>query len=1256
MTFTKIIKNKYMNSIIKYIILINVFFLSIKDTKKIIMEDLKYDYNFFVEKYFESNNLVQFVIDSFNTIYDNLEEMLSDINLVFEVPNINKENTKIKFKIQNLRFISPVTYQDYPEDKSLNFPKTPLEALNTLQTYSTKIIGDVKITLSKLPVYDPNNDFTRKIINILNGREQYIKSIFDPLETREIIIQNAAEFMIPIMVGSKHCITTKLSKRQKWNIGLDPLSDGGFFIINGVEYAYQNTASYNFNSPTVIHNNFKKENSRAGYLAQKNIMYGTSYQSVFIIHQMKEDDLKITTYNYDLGVAIHAKNIHIVNPDKENYIPLGLLFKVYGAINDTDIINYVDRNGNNPSLQEFLIECLKKGYLHRKCNYSGEMTRDEALHEIGKLLIHENELKKIYEMKTKFQNESEETIEKLINFRIKETTLRILNDYFMININSNPGNVCYEMGNIIRKLYMAKQSPENQTDRDNLENRRVQLIGMQMVLAFQSILSNTFFESGKKIYSDIKNVVYKTLPKFKVSTYFDEGNRNVEQLKEAIQKFSNSVSINFNKIFLSRDVLDGRKQSRIVPLIIEHVTKAREYATIRDIVIRETSKDSVVGYDQRKIHPSHFGFLCPVQTPEGSGVGKYQQPTYPCYITIPKNPAKIIEWIKSTDYYIENPEKSINIGNYLFISVNNSIIGYCKKENGFKLYEKSMEYRAKNDRYLSVVLEREEYTIDYYTDCGRMMIPLINIEKYYESSKDEKFISSINSITWNDLIEKQIIEYFDPKMMAYNSLVAETIDKANNGEYNYTHILMPEGIYGNIPVSNPFTNTLKSSRSIISTSQVKHNISIPCYNFTTGTYKDIKILHHPHRQMIGSVVDNKMFGGAYPMYENVVVTFKHATYNQDDACVMNDSCLYRNMFAISIFKVFENIKNKQKESYIIGTAKAEGMAGKNFNIIDPAYAVPTSIGYKVNDNTVLIAKAIMQSKIIDKSIVYNKISASAKGNNEELTGNKYVITSNSVPDIYKNVSYKMVRCQLSLRTIVGNKFLSINAQKGVLGLAVEQHKLDISDDGIIPSIIMNPSSITSRETYGIALEPYFADYVARKKGSILINQFANKDELFDEIENIDLYKKFYNGRNGDELTNKLLTGLISYSAQEMLVGDKIHVRDKGGRNPQTRDPLKGKQNGGGASIGSMEVDALIAAGIMKSMKTENGRNSSNSTWTFCKICKTMSSYYDRLSNCFKCTRCGKLNEEDISVNGLCYKSVIFDSIMRGQGNICEYSD
>lgn len=65
------------------------------------------------------------------------------------------------------------------------------------------------------------------------------------------------------------------------------------------------------------------------------------------------------------------------------------------------------------------------------------------------------------------------------------------------------------------------------------------------------------------------------------------------------------------------------------------------------MVIKASSSGAKVSFQQRKVHPSFYGFVCPLSTPEnGENLGRYLSPTIYSYITIPQNTDKILSYLQ----------------------------------------------------------------------------------------------------------------------------------------------------------------------------------------------------------------------------------------------------------------------------------------------------------------------------------------------------------------------------------------------------------------------------------------------------------------------------------------------------------------------------------------------------------------------------------------------------------------------------------
>lgn len=87
---------------------------------------------------------------------------------------------------------------------------------------------------------------------------------------------------------------SKMTRREKYNYGLDLDDKGGNIILNGVSWNIQNSFSYPFNKPIVAKSTISGQVVRADYLYQEDVEFGNSYQSIFILvsEKSKEDKIK----------------------------------------------------------------------------------------------------------------------------------------------------------------------------------------------------------------------------------------------------------------------------------------------------------------------------------------------------------------------------------------------------------------------------------------------------------------------------------------------------------------------------------------------------------------------------------------------------------------------------------------------------------------------------------------------------------------------------------------------------------------------------------------------------------------------------------------------------------------------------------------------------------------------------------------------------------------------------------------------------
>ena len=166
----------------------------------------------------------------------------------------------------------------------------------------------------------------------------------------------------------------------------------------------------------------------------------------------------------------------------------------------------------------------------------------------------------------------------------------------------------------------------------------------------------------------------------------------------------------------------------------------------------------------------------------------------------------------------------------------------------------------------------------------------------------------------------------------------------------------------------------------------------------------------------------------------------------------------------------------------------------------------------------------------------------------------------------------------------GDKMAGRHGNKGVVSRILPQEDMPFLPDGTPLDIVLNPLGVPSRMNIGQVLEVHLG-YAAKTLGykvATPIFDGASYDEIQQELikAGIDPEGKswLYDGRTGERFDNKVTVGYVYFLKLHHLVDDKIHARSTGPYSLVTQQPLGGKAQFGGQRFGEMEVWALEAYG------------------------------------------------------------------------------
>ena len=180
----------------------------------------------------------------------------------------------------------------------------------------------------------------------------------------------------------------------------------------------------------------------------------------------------------------------------------------------------------------------------------------------------------------------------------------------------------------------------------------------------------------------------------------------------------------------------------------------------------------------------------------------------------------------------------------------------------------------------------------------------------------------------------------------------------------------------------------------------------------------------------------------------------------------------------------------------------------------------------------------------------------------------------------------VVRCYIAQKRkiSVGDKMAGRHGNKGVISRILPQEDMPFLEDGTPLDIVLNPLGVPSRMNIGQVLEVHLG-FAAKKLGwkvETPVFDSATLQDIEDMLVKAGYDKDgkswLYDGRTGERFDNRVTVGYMYYLKLHHLVDDKIHARSTGPYSLVTQQPLGGKAQFGGQRFGEMEVWALEAYG------------------------------------------------------------------------------
>jgi DNA-directed RNA polymerase subunit B len=637
-------------------------------------------------------------------------------------------------------------------------------------------------------------------------------------------------------------------------------------------------------------------------------------------------------------------------------------------------------------------------------------------------------------------------------------------------------------------------------------------------------------------------------------------------------------------------------------------------------------------FEARDLHPTHWGRLCPNETPEGSNCGLVKNLALSASISVGVNPEKIKQLLFEMGIIPAYNANSVFRTSGAKVFVDGNIIGYCESApdlvTTFREKRRAGEISTEvNITYLSKQqTEMEEVHVN--CDEGRVRRPLVIVENgmpKLQSSNLEKI--AFNEWTWEDLIKYGLIEYLDAEEEenAYIALSFDSVDTKN------THVeIATYSILGICASTIPYPEHNQSPRNSYQAAMAKQALGVYSTNFHHRLDSRSHILHYPQMPLVETELMEIMGYKQRPTGQNcVVAVLSFEGYNMEDAIVFNKASIERGLARSTFYRMYEaecrQYLGGLKDKFIIPEPGTRGYRGEQYyRLLEPDGII--SLESAVVGGDVLIGR-ISPPRFLEEYKEFEVKGPSMRDTSADMRpSEKGIVDGIFITESGEGSKLVKVRVRDQRVPELGDKFASRHGQKGVIGLIVPQEDMPFTDDGIVPDIVINPHAIPSRMTIGQFIESLAGKVAAARGKPADGTPFSNEspDEIRKSLVKYGFShtgsEVFYNGTTGEKFVADIFVGLVYYQKLHHMVADKMHARARGQVQMLTRQPTEGRARGGGLRFGEMERDCLIGHGAAMLLRDRLLEESDKYTLYICENCGQIS-YFDLKQRKYVCKIC-----------------------------------
>ena len=583
------------------------------------------------------------------------------------------------------------------------------------------------------------------------------------------------------------------------------------------------------------------------------------------------------------------------------------------------------------------------------------------------------------------------------------------------------------------------------------------------------------------------------------------------------------------------------------------------------------------GMEVRDVNESHYGRICPIETPEGPNIGLIT--ALASYAKVDKYGFILTPYRKVVDSVITDEVVYMTADEETDLIISSSTV--ATDENN-KIIEESVTARYRGE---NIIVKPSK--IDYIDVSPQQVVSVTtSCIPFLEHDDATRALMGCN-------MQRQAVPLLKPEAPFVGTGV-EYIAARDSGS---TIVAKADGVV-----------TYVDGRKIV----VKNKGGEDIYYLSdfTASNQGTCVHHRPIVKVGDKVKKNHIIAdgpstdqGELALGKNVVVAFTMFNgYNYEDAVILNQRLVKEDAYTTIHIEDYEMPCRDTKlgpEEITRDIPNVSEEARKNLD----ANGI-IRIGTEVKEGDILVGKVTpkgvaeltSEEKLLhaifgEKTREVRDTSLRVPHGGDGIVHDVKVFTKKDSDELASGVS-KLIRVYIvqKRKIQVGDKMAGRHGNKGVISLILPEEDMPYLPDGTPVDVMLNPLGVPSRMNLGQVLELHLG-MAAKKLGvhvATPVFDGASEQDIIDMMKEAGMDEDgktvLYDGRTGRKFDNRVSVGVMYMIKLIHMVDDKMHARATGPYSLVTQQPLGGKAQFGGQRFGEMEVWALYAYGAAHTLQ------------------------------------------------------------------------